>query len=280
MRWPLSSTRVRAVPRPRRFRPLTAPSPEVVRVAVVAGVVERDRHQVPPGTGRHPAVLLIHGGGFKGGGPTKGAVAADLAAAGFVVFSIEYRLCPPGHIEGQKSSGQFPDQTNDVRLAARAARKDPRGNGQVGGVGGSAGGTHVAMLALTGTPGDDQLDVGVCLSGAYDLSDPESLKVDIFKRNIGNYVGSTDPAKLLAASPIAYVNASAPPLFLVQANQEVMPPQQLPALAAKLLAAGVTRFQQQLTIPGELHGMASWPQVKEPVIAFLKMGFAPTAAPT
>src|SRR5438067_2159314 len=130
----------------------------------------------PTTPGRHPVVLVIHGGGFisaRENSPNTKQAARDLAAAGFMVFAVEYRLAPPGRIDGQTSSGRYPDQTNDVHLAVRAARADPRGNGQVGGVGGSAGGYHVAFAALTGTPGDDQLDVGVSMSGALDLSDPE-----------------------------------------------------------------------------------------------------------
>jgi acetyl esterase/lipase len=63
----------------------------------------------------------------------------DLAAAGYIAFSIEYRLAPPGALPGQISDGRFPDQTDDVKLAVRTARADRRCNGQVGAVGGSAG---------------------------------------------------------------------------------------------------------------------------------------------
>src|SRR5919199_592186 len=46
-------------------------------------------------TGRHPAVLVIHIGGFREGKPGPASVAQDLNAAGFNVFAIEYRLAPP-----------------------------------------------------------------------------------------------------------------------------------------------------------------------------------------
>jgi alpha-L-fucosidase 2 len=237
----------------------------------------------PPTPGRHPVVLVIHGGGFtsaRENSPNTKQAAIDLAAAGFMVFSIEYRLAPPGKIEGQKSSGRFPDQTNDVHLAVRKARADPRGNGQVGGLGGSAGGYHVAFAALTGTPGDDQLDVGVSLSGALDLSDPASYAANRnFKTKVINYVGSEDREKLLAASPVGHVTASAPPLFLIQSQRESMPPQQLPLLTQKLLAPPVATVQLQLTLPGGRHSFAYWPDVREQSIAFLRAGFARKPAP-
>src|SRR5690242_10257456 len=122
----------------------------------------------PTTPGPWPAVLVIHGGNFYGGSPSGSpesvTLAQDLAAAGYIAFSIEYRLAPPGSLTGQVSSGQFPEQTDDVKMAVRAARADLRGNGQVGAVGGSAGASHAAFVAASGTPGDDRVDVGVCLS--------------------------------------------------------------------------------------------------------------------
>ena len=232
--------------------------------------------------GKRPVVLVIHGGGFIVARDAGNAhvAARELAAAGFVACEIEYRLAPPGKIEGQKSSGRFPDQTNDVHLAVRAARKDPRGNGQVGGVGGSAGGYHVAFAALTGMKGDDQLDVGVSLSGALDFSDPASLTLSQgFKTKVINYAGGPEKEKLLAASPVSYVTKSAPPLFLIHSRHEAMPFQQLPDLAAKLLAAEVDSPQLQLTLPGRRHSWAYWPDVSAQAIAFIKAGFAQPAPP-
>ena len=75
----------------------------------------------PPGP--WPAVLIIHGGNFYGGGPSGSpesvTLAQDLAAVGYIAFSIEYRLAPPGSLPGQVSSGQFPDQTDDTKMAVR-----------------------------------------------------------------------------------------------------------------------------------------------------------------
>ena len=58
----------------------------------------------PTTSGPWPAVLVIHGGGFDDGSPNSSPesinCAQDLAAAGYIAFSIEYRLAPPGALPG------------------------------------------------------------------------------------------------------------------------------------------------------------------------------------
>lgn len=236
----------------------------------------------PSTRGKHPAIVVVPGGGFITARTDTGidVTARDLAAAGFIAFVIEYRLAPPGRLAGQKSAGRFPEQNNDVRKAIHAARVDPRGNGHVGGVGGSAGGYHVAWAAVSGTPGDDQLDVGVCLSACYDLADSESLAMrGGFKGKVINFVGSSEPLKLLAASPVSFVTKRIPPLFLVQSETEAIPPPQMPAMVALLRATGVTNFQQ-LTLPGVRHSYPYWPSVRDQAVTFLRAAFAQKSSPT
>src|SRR6266481_4615597 len=52
---------------------------------------------VPMGGGQHPAIMFMHGGGFRGGSKTAYNVTWGpyLAAHGYVVFSIDYRLAKP-----------------------------------------------------------------------------------------------------------------------------------------------------------------------------------------
>jgi acetyl esterase/lipase len=242
----------------------------------------------PPGTGPWPAVLVIHGGEFKGGTPTSSpesvSCGRDLAAAGFIAFSIEYRLAPNGALLGQVSSGQFPDQSDDVKLAVLAARNDARCNGQVGSVGGSAGGYYTAFVAATGTPGQDRIDVGVSLSGAYDLSDfSPDPGIATFIDDATNYVNvpTTDTAALRAASPAYLADSITAPLFLMHTEQDPMPFSQLGDMTTHLDALGVTNYQS-LTLPGGAHSFANWPAVKDYSITFLTSWFAgaPPPGPT
>lgn len=243
----------------------------------------------PTTPGPWPAVLVIHGGGFKGGGPASGAACAlDLAAAGYLALSIEYRLAPNGSLVGQTSDGRYPQQTDDVKMAVRAARSDPRCNGQVGAVGGSGGGCHTAYVAATGTKGDDRIDVGVSLSGAYDFTDfSADPNIDTFILDVTNYVNvpQSDTADLLAASPVNFVDSNIAPLFLINSAQDTMPFPQLADMTRKLDSLGLSNYQA-LTIPGSQHAFDYWTTVKDQVITFLNDRFAgvpfptPTATPT
>ncbi|MBA3830862.1 MAG: alpha/beta hydrolase [Chthoniobacterales bacterium] len=246
----------------------------------------------PSTPGPWPAVLIIHGGGFDAGTPTDSAesviCAQDLADAGYLALSIEYRLAPPGRLAGQVSSGRFPDQPNDIKVAVRAARSDSRCTGQVGSVGGSAGGAHTAFAATTGTKGDDRIDVGVSLSGAYDFTDfSPNPDLATYTKKVINYVGvtSANTTALQAASAAWQVDQSASPLLLINTVEDPMPYSQLPDMIAKLDTAGVTNYQA-FSLPGHQHSFSYWPTVKDQALAFLAAGFAgvvpppPSPAPT
>ena len=126
--------------------------------------------------------------------------------------AIEYRLAPP-HIPmnspahpfpGQNDihdDGHYPEQTDDVRDAIVHYRNDPRSNGQVVVIGGSAGGSHSLYLAATGTPGYDMPDLAVLLScGVSNLADPNQYALDCIEGEtcpheaVANYLHIPDPA--------------------------------------------------------------------------------------
>ena len=138
--------------------PATAVGAEGVRIEKDIAYLGPDRAEkaisicrasTPPGT-RHPAVVIIHGGGWVSG--TKGAareinIGTTLASHGYVGFSIDYLLAS----EGKPS---WPQNLYDCKTAVRWLRKnaerlhiDPE---HIGVIGGSAGGHLAAMLAVTG----------------------------------------------------------------------------------------------------------------------------------
>lgn len=239
----------------------------------------------PKTPGPWPAVLIIHGGGFNSNSPTSSPESVncgqDMAAAGYIAFSIEYRLAPPGFLPGQVSDGRYPDQSDDAKVAIRAARNDARCNGQVGAVGGSGGGYLVAYCLGTGTAGDDRLDVGVGLSGVYDLSDfNPAPSLNYFTNTVTNYVNvpSTDTAALRAASPAWLVDDKINPLLMVNSTRDSMPYAQLGDMIEHLDALGVTNYQAQSQAGGK-HAFANWPDVKGVALTFIANGFAGVLPP-
>ena len=212
------------------------------------GVALRWTAYVPSGGGQHPAVLVLHPGGFKTGAAGPQYVAQDLARAGFFALATEYRLAPPHtymntpahpapsqNTVGAADDGHYPAQTTDVQMAIRAARKDPRCDGRVYGVGGSAGASHVAYMMATGTPKDDQFDLGVCCSGVYKLNDQAHLAVNYppgetnFHDACMNYIGRPDTYPIYSkpdlnalwtASPATYVHAGMPPIFFMVSSDD------------------------------------------------------------
>jgi len=241
----------------------------------------------------HPAIIVIHGGHFNAGDFTDLQTDQDLVCAGFCVFDIEYRLAPPGRVRGQgRDLGHYPEQTDDVATAIRAARNPAptsvafgRVNGRVGAVGGSAGASHAAYCAAGPTLGGDQLDAAVLLSGAYDFHDPASLidtRCAQFGADVRNYVGcspgpacDSDGGLLDLASPYRRFTSSSSPVFIIATNLDPMPPNQFMILVNKVAAVGVPNCEQLLITerPGPdgctRHSFAYWPNVKDQAIAFL-----------
>lgn len=174
--------------------------------------------------------------------------------AGFLALATEYRLAPPhfamnSHtgagathsVPGQDDvnpvdDGHSPAQTTDVQMAIRAARKDPRCNGLVYAVGGSAGGSHTVYWLARGTAGDDRLDLGVSCSGPSNFEDMAWYAAPCVSGNtcsqpsMENYIGiptgsiSSHTAQVMpqviAASPSTYITGTLPPLFILCSNHD------------------------------------------------------------
>ena len=260
---------------------LTVPPNEIYGYAPDGAPLHWDVY-TPSGAGPWPVVLLIHGGGYTGGSSTSNqqsvACARDMSAAGYLALSIAYRLAPPGRIDGQTSTGCAPQQYDDIKMAARAARADPRCNGKLGVIGGSAGGTHAAWLAVdhlaTETPpwsGEDRPDGAVCLSGPYNFTDYRpNDNLDGFVSNVTSYCcvpDTTDPtvedrAILDANSPVTRVDNMARPMLLVNSQHDFTPIEQQEDMLAALDAAfGNEPNYEGITLSGNDHAWALWPVV-------------------
>jgi acetyl esterase/lipase len=220
---------------------------------------------VPATKGPHPLVLYIHGGGWTGGHTRHSgalanfpAVLAALAAEGFVVASLEYRL---------SAEARFPAQVQDAKaslrfLGSHAAkyRIDPR---RVGIWGGSAGGHLTALTALTckDTSLDPAAAGDVCATAAvtwYGVFDFASLAAgrtggtDGAAERLMGCEGSCSPERFAPASPVTYIDPKDPPFLLIHGTEDkVVPVGQSYLAEARFKAAGVP--VQVLYIPGVDH---------------------------
>ena len=115
------------------------------------------------GDGPFPGVLVIHGGGWRGGNKADvRPILDEFAKRGYVAISPQYRFCPKDH---------FPAQVHDVKAAVRwlkAHAKDYKVDaGHIGAIGFSAG-AHLSMMlgvtsasdGLEGEAAADDLDLG------------------------------------------------------------------------------------------------------------------------
>ncbi len=181
----------------------------------------------PDGTDRWPVIVVLHIGGFKSGNfyQSLGHAPQDLAAAGFYVVVADYPLAPPNNILGQYAiqqadpthSGRYPQQTRAIEAVIDAAKSDIHCyHGIVGVLGGSAGASHAAYVALDVTFTNNLWPFWsatarpkciVGLSGQYDFSDRDQDVLDEgnFVPNIENYTYTTVPLKQWQDSPIGLV---------------------------------------------------------------------------
>ncbi len=119
---------------------------EGLEYSAVGGRQLLDIARPKTGDGPFPAVVCIHGGGFRAGSRERyRSIAYYLAQHGYVAATIDYRLSPrhqfPAAVEDSKAAVRY--------LRANAARfnLDPD---RIGATGGSAGGHLVLMLGVTG----------------------------------------------------------------------------------------------------------------------------------
>lgn len=206
---------------------------------------------VPKTPGPHPLILYIHGGGWMGGHTRhSGAlsdfpkVLASLAAEGFTVASLEYRLSGearyPAALQDSNAALRF------LRANAAQYRIDPR---RVGVWGGSAGGHLTALTATTcgnttldpASAQDGCVQAAVTWYGVFDFAGmsatPDGNSAG--KRLLGCEKDCT-AQQIASVSPVTYIDAKDPPFLLIHGNEDkTVPVAQSHLGEAALRQAGV-----------------------------------------
>lgn len=222
-----------------------------------------------------PAVLFIHGGGFRAGNRQSYlGLAAKLAQRGYVTATASYRLAP---------RHQFPAGVEDVKAAVRFLRAnaakygiDP---GKIAAWGGSAGGHLVLMLGLTGDvpefegtgPNREFSSRVQCVINYYGPTD--------FTQS---YQKSVDAAQVLPlwlgghldqnrkihqkASPINWVSPNAAPTISIHGSKDTFVAYEHSlAITERLVNAGVDAEME--TISGAGHGFRGADAERAEVVA-------------
>src|SRR6266571_2009766 len=213
------------------------------------------------GSGPFPAVLCIHGGGFRAGsreGYDK--LCASLAQHDFVAATITYRLAP---------KYQFPAAVQDAKGAVRWLRAnsskyhlDPK---RIGVTGGSAGGHLAQFLGVTAGVAEFEGDQNpgfssgvACVVNVYGPSD--------FTKSYGKSVdahevlplwlgGNVEQARLrhIEASPLNWVTPHTAPTLLIHGTEDkYVAYEQALWMHDRLAACGVE--VELLTLQGAGHG--------------------------
>jgi acetyl esterase/lipase len=214
------------------------------------------------GDGPFPAIVCIHGGGFRAGKrESYDGLIVRLAEQGFVAITITYRLAP---------KYQFPAAVHDTKAAVRWVRAnaakykiDPS---RIGTTGGSAGGHLAQFLGVTAGVKEFEGDGGnpaessavACVVNVYGPSD--------FTKSYGKSVDAAEVLPLflggnlekarklhLKASPLYWVTPVAAPTLCIHGTlDKYVAHEQAVWLVDKMNAAGAEA--ELLTLEGAGHG--------------------------
>lgn len=244
----------------------------------------------PPGaTAKAPAILLVHGGGWRQGerGVMRG-YGERLAAAGFVGVAPEYRLTP---------ESAWPAQIHDIKAAVRWVRANADELGvdpeRIAILGRSAG-AHLALL-VAGAPDLADFD-GV--GGNAGVSSAVAASIAIFPPTLfflgeervhggspaHSLLGDAATAELArAASPVSYARPGFPPTFLLHGTADKLVPASASMVMYEALVAAHVPVEMHMYAE-QPHGFAGQPEFLDLCAAeiahFLDRYLIPAAART
>ncbi len=214
------------------------------------------------GEGPFPAVVFIHGGGWRAGHRGHfSRQAMYLAARGYVCACIEYRL---------SGEATFPAQIEDVKCAIRWMRAEgskhfKADSTRIAVSGGSAGG-HLALLAgtsgdvpeLEGTGGWNQFSSRVQCVAAFNPACDFSKR---FSDAVSTFLGGSAeevPENYRMATPASWLDKNDPPMLLLHGTgDKTVPYSQSVEFVEKLKALGVVT--ELYSASGKGHSWFSFP---------------------
>jgi len=226
------------------------------------------------GVEKAPVLLQVHGGGWTVGDKEHQGIPLMLhmAARGWVCVAINYRLSP---------RDAFPAHLVDVKRAIAWVREHGASYGAdpsfLALTGGSAGGHLAALAALTPNdpeyqPGFEHVDTTVQAAaphyGVYDFAGVIGTKRSEQMRDLflGPRVLFKDPRAELAefekASPLARVNADAPPFLVIHGSTDSLVEVAQARAFVEALRAVSRQPVAYAELPGTQHAFDVFPSIR------------------
>jgi acetyl esterase/lipase len=224
--------------------------------------------------GKRPCILYVHGGGWViGNKDLQGLTTVhELAAAGWVCFSMNYRLSP---------RATFPDHLHDVKRAIAWVRQhaaeyggDP---GHIVLIGNSAGAHLAALAALTPNATEYQRDfpdvdtsVQGCVAyyGVYDFAEKEvvfphrAFRRLLLERIVMKRRFAEAPEEFEKASPMFRVGPQAPPFMVLHGDRDSLAPVKGARRFVERLRAASTAPVTFVELHGAQHAFEVFPSLR------------------
>jgi len=218
--------------------------------------------EVKPGQ-RFPAVVIIHGGGWRSGDKRAGReinIGTTLARNGYVGMSINYVL-----IKDSGTKPTWPQNLHDCKQAVRWLRAnaerlhiDPD---HIGAIGGSAGGHLASMLGVAGTEFEPPGEGSTRVQCVVDLYGP---MLWFSQRDFGMFrkTRAEAPELYRQASPLAHIDKNDPPMLILHGTADkTVPVSDSEAFAEALKKAGVEH--ELVIIPDAPHSFHLEPKQRD-----------------
>lgn len=178
----------------------------------------------------YPAILIVHGGGWRSGNRGQHIpLAQRLAALGYVCFTVEYRL---------STEALYPAAVNDLKSAIRWMRSQSRqfnvDPSKITLLGFSAGGELAAFVGATNRHSDfkangcytgfsDEVQGIIDIDGTLSFVHPDSAEGDDRKSissatNWFGYGKKENPRLWRAASPLTHAGKATPPVLFLNSS--------------------------------------------------------------
>ncbi|RBP44238.1 acetyl esterase/lipase [Roseimicrobium gellanilyticum] len=223
---------------------------------------------------KHPAVVIIHGGGWAGGikdATREKNIGTTLALHGYVCMSIDYVLA-----EKDGKNVAWPQNLHDCKTAVRWLRKNAErlhlDADNIGTIGGSAGGHLATMVAVTGAdldPSGPYGEYSTKVRCAVDLYGPADL--ENWKDIAALRKSRKDAPELYKQfSVLTHLDKDDPPILILHGTADTtVPVSQSETLAAALKKQGIEHHLEIIEgAPHTFHLQPKQKDLRPMVVAF------------